>query len=120
MSDLAQYSDLLIKDGALAIDVGAQPQLTNTRASIAQDVKHMLMESGLVTKLLAQRSATMRSDVYTEMELLIETDNRLVPGSIELDIAKPELITITATTYEFGQLTLDINTAEVTYATATS
>lgn len=111
----AKYSDLLIKDGALAIDAGAQPQLTNTRASIAQDVKHMLMESGLVTKLLAQRSATMRSDVYTEMELLIETDSRLVPGSIELDIAKPELITITAITYEFGAIS-----TEVLHATATS
>ncbi len=108
-----KYSDLLIVDGALSLDVGAQPNLTNTRASIAQDVKHMLMESGLVTKLLAQRSSTLRSDVYTEIELLVETDTRLVPGSIVLDIRSPKLITITATTYEFG----NINT-EVSYVTA--
>ncbi|PKG57741.1 DUF2590 family protein [Shewanella sp. GutDb-MelDb] len=114
-TQLSQYSDLLIVDGGLSLDVGAQPNLTNTRASIAQDVKHLLMESGLVTKLLAQRSQTMRSDVYTEMELLIETDTRLVPGSIELDIRAPQLIAITATTYEFG----NINT-EVIYVTPKS
>lgn len=114
-TNLSKYSDLLIVDGALSLDIGAQPNLTNTRASIAQDVKHMLMESGLVTKLLAQRSATLRSDVYTEMELLVETDTRLVPGSIALDIRTPELIAITATTYEFGQLS-----AEVPYVTPAS
>ncbi|WP_267880187.1 DUF2590 family protein [Shewanella marina] len=83
--------------------------LTDSRASIAQDVKHLLMESGLVSKLLAQRSLTLRSDVYTEMELLIETDTRLVPGSIELDTNHAELITITATTYEFGQLKTEVS-----------
>ncbi|PKG74798.1 DUF2590 domain-containing protein [Shewanella sp. GutCb] len=108
MSELAQYSDLLIVEGALSIDVGAQPQLTDTRSSIAQDIKHLLMESGLVTKLLAQRSATLRSDVYTEIELLIETDTRLVPGTIELDTTAAELITITATTYDFGVITTEV------------
>lgn len=114
-----KYSDLLIVDGALSLDIGAQPDLTNTRASIAQDVKHMLMDSGLVTKLLAQRSATLRADVYTEMELLIETDTRLVPGSIELDVSTPELITVIAMTYEFGPVDLDVNT-EVPNVTTTS
>ena len=47
MSELNKYSDLLIVDGGLSLDVGAQPNLTNTRASIAQDVKHLLMESAL-------------------------------------------------------------------------
>jgi len=119
-TNLSKYSDLLIVDGALSLDVGAQPNLTNTRASIAQDLKHLLMESGLVAKLVAQRNATMRSDVYTEIELLIETDTRLVPGSIELDISTPKLITITATTYEFGPLALDVKTAEVSYVAPTS
>ncbi|GIU12912.1 DUF2590 family protein [Shewanella sp. MBTL60-007] len=115
MTEQAKYSDLLIVDGALSLDVGAQPNLTVTRKSIAQDVKHMLMESGLVTKLLAQRSATLRADVYTEMELLIETDTRLVPGTIELDVRSTKVIAITATTYEFGDLA-----AEVNYDTPTS
>ncbi|QYK02449.1 DUF2590 family protein [Shewanella psychrotolerans] len=110
-----KYSDLLIVGGALSLDVGDQPHLTNTRASIAQDVKHMLMESGLVTKLLAQRSIPLRADVYTEMELLIETDTRLVPGTIKLDTSNPAYITINAITFEFGL----INT-EVDYAAPTS
>ncbi len=114
IAELSRYSDLLIVDGSLSLDVGAQPELTHTRASIAQDVKHMLMASGLVTKLLAQRSPTMRNDVYTEMELLIETDTRLVPGSIDVDIQSAELIAITATTYEFGNIKTEVNYVSAT------
>ncbi len=105
---IERYSDLLIIDGALSLDVGAQPALTNTRSSIAQDIKHQLLESGLVTKLLAQRSATLRADVYTEIELLVETDVRLVPGSIALNITDSLLI-LTANTYEFGSITTEVS-----------
>lgn len=106
---LKKYSDLFIKKGALALDAMPQPELINTRASIAQDVKHMLLESGLVTKLLAQRSAALRNDVYTAMELLIETDTRLVPGSIEINTSNEALILITAITYEFGNITAEVS-----------
>ncbi len=105
---LAKYSDLLIKGGGLSLDVVQQPELVNTRASIAQDIKHRLIESGLVTKLLAQRSSTLRNDVYTEIELLIETDTRLVPGSIKIEASNESLILITATTYEFGDITTEV------------
>lgn len=110
---LKKYSDLYIIGGGISLNAIAEPALIDTRASIAQDVKHRLMESGLVTKLLAQRNSTLRNDVYTEMELLIETDTRLVPGSIVLYTGNESLITINAKTYEFG----DINT-EVAYGTS--
>lgn len=106
---LQKYSDLFIEKGALALDQLPQPELINTRASIAQDVKHMLLESGLVTKLLAQRSPALRNDVYTAMELLIETDTRLVPGTIEIDANNEQQILITATTYEFGDITTEVS-----------
>ncbi|MCL1123522.1 DUF2590 family protein [Shewanella surugensis] len=103
-----KYSDLLIKNGGLSLDVGGEPALTHTRASIAQDIKHMLMESGLVSKLLAQRSNAMRLDVYTEMELLVETDTRLVPGTIKIE-SMADFILITADTYEFGGVSTQVN-----------
>lgn len=104
-----KYSDLFIAKGALALDAMPQPQLIHNRSSIAQDVKHMLMESGLVTKLLAQRSAALRFDVYTEMELLIETDTRLVPGTININAQNEASILITANTYEFGNITAEVS-----------
>lgn len=106
---LAKYSDLFINNGALALDTMPQPELINTRSSIAQDVKHLIMESGLVTKLLAQRSAALRNDVYTELELLIETDTRLVPGSIKINPTAEARILITATTYEFGLIETEVS-----------
>lgn len=105
---LPKYSDLYIDKGALALDALPQPELVSTRASIAQDVKHLLLESGLVTKLLAQRSAALKNDVYTAMELLIETDVRLVPGSIEIETTNDKQILITASTYEFGTITTEV------------
>lgn len=106
---LQKYSDLFIDKGGLALDALPQPELITTRASIAQDVKHMLLESGLVTKLLAQRSPALRNDVYTAIELLIETDSRLVPGTIEIDARNEQQILITATTYEFGDMTAEVS-----------
>lgn len=108
---LKKYSDLFIDKGALALESlpRPEPELINTRASIAQDVKHMLLESGLVTRLLAQRNAALRNDVYTAMELLIETDVRLVPGTIEIDAKNEARILITATTYEFGTINTEVS-----------
>lgn len=108
---LKKYSDLYIEQGALALNTlpRPEPELINTRASIAQDVKHMLLESGLVTRLLAQRNAALRNDVYTAMELLIETDVRLVPGSIVIDARNEARILVTATTYEFGTINTEVS-----------
>ena len=107
---MEKYSDLFISDGGLAISSVSQPELIHSRASIAQDIKHRLLESGLVTKLLAQRSSALRNDVYTEMELLIETDTRLRPGTIEITEQARSRVLITAETYEFGGISTEVST----------
>ncbi|MGB0894017.1 MAG: DUF2590 family protein [Parashewanella sp.] len=106
-----KYTDLLIENGSIKID-NAQPATTHTRHAIGQDVKHMLLESGLLSKLIGQRSEILRQDVFIEMELIIEKDNRLVPGTIEIVQSKPELIIVTADTVEFGKLeNVEVNLA---------
>ncbi|MFC4654380.1 DUF2590 family protein [Rheinheimera marina] len=107
---MEKYSDLFIEGGGLAMNSISQPDLIHSRASIAQDVKHRLLESGLVTKLLAQRSSALRNDVFTEMELLIETDTRLRPGTIEITEQASGRVLITAETYEFGSISTEVIT----------
>ena len=72
--------------------------------SIGQDIKHRIMESGLARKLIGERSPTLRADVMTEIELLVENDERLVPGTIVIREEAPERVLVTARTYEFGDL----------------
>ncbi|WP_421217997.1 DUF2590 family protein [Aeromonas enteropelogenes] len=96
------YTDILVEDGGWIIDSGGQPRLTSERASIGQDIQHLIMESGLARRLLAERSATLRADVMTEIELLVESDVRLIPGTVAVIELNAGLIRVTADTYDFG------------------
>lgn len=103
-----KYSDILISNGALTLSA-REPTLVDSRNSIGQDVKHMIMESGLATQLIAQRSAVLRADIITKIELLVETDTRLVPGSIVLSETTLGTIQLTAATVEFGKVEVQID-----------
>ncbi|ALP41755.1 DUF2590 family protein [Aeromonas schubertii] len=101
---MTKYVDILVEGGAWVLDAGSQPRLTADRHSIGQDIKHRIMESGLARKLVGERSPTLRADVMTEIELLVELDERLIPGTIEIREEAPDRLRITATTYDFGPL----------------
>lgn len=96
------YVDLLVENGAWVLDAGSQPRMTSDRHSIGQDIQHRLMESGLASKLIGERSATLRADVMTEIELQVEGDVRLVPGTINVIEEAADRILISAMTYEYG------------------
>ncbi|BBT05093.1 hypothetical protein WP7S18E06_05920 [Aeromonas hydrophila] len=99
-----KYIDLLVVNGAWLLDAGGQPRYTQDRHSIGQDIKHRIMESGLARKLIGERSPTLRADVMTEIELLVEDDERLVPGTIVIREEASDRVLVTARTYEFGDL----------------
>ena len=103
MSD-PKYIDILVVNGAWQLDAGGQPRMTQDRHSIGQDIKHRIMESGLARKLIGERSPTLRADVMTEIELQVENDVRLIPGTIVIIEEAPDRILVTARTYEFGDL----------------
>ncbi|MGX2949377.1 DUF2590 family protein [Ursidibacter sp. B-7004-1] len=98
------YIDLLITGEDITLDSGAIPQLCDNRISIAQDIKHALLESGLVTALIAERSRIIRKDILLQMVLLIEEDERLVPGTIDIIEQSSERLLITAETVDFGEI----------------
>ena len=78
---MSEYIDLLIMDNDLVLDPSRQPLLIEDRASIAQDIAHMIRESGLLVTLVAERSRLRQRDCIQQMELLVEADERLVPGT---------------------------------------
>ncbi|EIW8628541.1 MULTISPECIES: DUF2590 family protein [Klebsiella pneumoniae complex] len=108
MSDLL-YIDLLITNDDFVLNTGNEPVLCNNRQSIGQDVIHSIIESGLATELIAERSPTLRGDIFTRMELLIEDDERLIPGTVSIAEETLSRLWVTADTYDFGPLSLRVD-----------
>ena len=98
------YIDLLISGNDLVLDPSRQPLLVDDRASIAQDIAHMIRESGLLVTLVAERDRFRQRDCIQQMELLVEADERLVPGTARITEQALGIYLVTASTVEFGDI----------------
>lgn len=105
MSELL-YVDLLIEGRNFVLNAGNEPVTCNNRRSIAQDIVHSILESGLATSLIAERSPLLRADIFTQLELLVESDERIVPGTVVVQEESTKRLWVTAQTYEFGPVSV--------------
>ena len=101
---MSLYIDLLITHNDLTLDPSNQPLLVDDRTSIAQDIGHMIRESGLLVTLVAERNRLKQRDCIQQLELLVENDVRLVPGTAKITELAPGQYLVTATTLQFGNL----------------
>ena len=101
---MSEYIDLLIQDNDLVLDLSRQPQLIDDRASIAQDIAHMIRDSGLLVTLVAERDRLKQRDCIQQLELRVESDERLVPGTALITQLEPGQFLVTATTLKFGTI----------------
>ncbi|MGO4366642.1 DUF2590 family protein [Pseudomonas sp. PAB10] len=101
---MSEYIDLLIIDNDLVLDPSRQPLLIEDRASIAQDIAHMIRESGLLVTLVAERSRLRQRDCIQQLELLVEADERLVPGTARIIQVQSGTYLVTAQTLKFGNV----------------
>lgn len=108
MSDLF-YIDLLIENGNFSLNTGNELVMCNNRKSIQQDIAHAIIESGMVTELIAERSPTLRADIFTRLELLIEDDERIIPGTVTVDEEAIHRLWVAASTYEFGGISYGVS-----------
>ncbi len=99
-----QYIDIKVIDGGWDIDSGEQPTQCSDLYSIAQDIKHAIMESGLARKLVAERNPVLRADVLLQIEQKAELDTRIIPGTASASEADAGDITLTANAYDYDQL----------------
>ncbi|MDP8173686.1 DUF2590 family protein [Pasteurella skyensis] len=103
-----KYLDLLVTNEDITLDSGNLPKICDNKVSIAQDIKHALLESGLVTQLIAERSRVLRSDIFLQMVELVEEDERLIPGSILIQEEALNRLLLSADTYEFGTIHFEV------------
>lgn len=101
-----KYIDLLIKNGDFVLNAGNEPVLCHNRISIGQDCIHAIIESGLTTQLIAERSPTLRADVITQLIILVEDDERIIPGTVVVNEESTTRLWVTADTYDFGPITV--------------
>lgn len=105
---MSDYIDLLIAGNDLVLDPSNQPLLIDDRASIAQDIAHMIRESGLLVTLVAERDPLRQRDCLQQLELRVEDDVRLVPGTARILRQTPGEYLVTATTVKFGDVKVTV------------
>jgi len=103
---MPKYSDLRITDNDLTLDAGGNPVLLDGRASIAQDIMHMIRESGLLVEIIANRDARKRQTNLVKITIAVDDDERIVPGTAVIDESAPGEYWLTAQTVEYGELSL--------------
>lgn len=105
---MADYIDLRITDDDLTLDAGGNPVLLDGRASIAQDIQHMIRESGLLVDIIANRDARARRTNLVRITMAVDDDERIVPGTAEISESAPGEYWLTATTVKYGSLALQL------------
>ena len=103
------YTDLLIDELDLATE-GGYPLPVSNAASIGQDIKHAILESGYLTQMLAERNPVNRANWEQQIELLAEEDQRIIPGTVILDEGRAGEYVLAAETIHQGNFTVELST----------
>ncbi|CAM3279230.1 DUF2590 family protein [Moritella viscosa] len=96
------HVDLNIIDGDFVFNSSLSAGKLSAAKVIGQDVKHRIIESGLLVKLVKQRNVNGIAPVLTDLELEVEQDNRLKPGTILISYNSDKTLSIEAQTKQYG------------------
>ena len=104
----SMYRDLLIVDDDLSLDGGGYPVLVTDRPCIAQDILHMIRESGLLVELVGERDVRRRKTNLVKLTLMVDQDSRIKPGTTAIEevwISREHVeFWLTAETLAFGRI----------------
>jgi len=103
-----KHIDLLVEDGDFVIDRAGFSAPVSDRQSIGQDLKHRIIETGLLPLLIGERSPITRESVINKLKIEIDKDTRLKPGTVrflEVD-NEPGTYYVTAVTIDYGDMTV--------------
>lgn len=93
---MSKWQDILITDRDITLDPAGIPVYVIQRPSITQDIVHMILESGLLIELIGERSRAKWTGNMTRIEMLVEDDQRIIPGTVVIDWNNPEQMVLFA------------------------
>lgn len=93
---MSKCQDILITDRDITLDPAGIPVYVIQRPSITQDIVHMILESGLLIELIGERSRAKWTGNMTRIEMLVEDDQRIIPGTVVIDWDDPEQMVLFA------------------------
>ena len=102
------YIDLLVSADDYSLDAGSNPLFVTDLNCIAQDIKHAIRESGLLVRMIGERDAGKRRQLMNEVEIVVEDDKRITPGTAVVTEAELGNIAVSATALDFGPFSLGV------------
>lgn len=102
------YFDLLIASDGIVLDEFGLPLTIDARASIAQDIKHMIRESGLLIEMIGERNGEKVRSKMMRIEQLVEDDVRIRPGTARVTRTDVNSFFITAKTMKYGDVEVSL------------
>lgn len=85
-------TDLLIENDDIVLSAIGEPRLVSGVNCVAQDLRHMIREKGYAWKMIGERNRTTIQALCTEIELEIENDDRIFPGTASVVLNGEKLI----------------------------
>ena len=105
---MGDYIDLQIVDQDLNLDASGEPVLVSDLASLAQDLRHSILESGYMLMLIGERNPQRRELALQKVELLVDEDTRLVAGSASITEINEESYLVKAEAINLGIVEITI------------
>ena len=104
MSDI----DLLINQNDLTLSGNGEPLLVTGRACVAQDMTHMIRENAYAEQMIANRNQYELARLAQTIEIKMEEDRRIVPGSARVTQVNNGQFIATARTRDYGPINFAI------------
>ena len=105
---MSKFIDLHIQHGDAVLDAGLNPTYLTDRAAIAQDIVHAILETGLANLLVSDRGTGVTADTQTRIKLLVEDDERIMPGTVRVEQVMQGQWWVFADTIDFGSFSSSI------------
>ena len=99
--------DLKIVKDDLVLNSNGEPELVSGVECIAQDLVHMLREKGYAFALVGERNVLNISDVCKNIEIEMENDSRIYPGTASAELVNEDLV-CTARTLDNESITVTL------------
>jgi hypothetical protein len=102
------YRDLHISNGDVVLDAGFNPMYLTDRSSIAQDIVHAILDTGLANLLVNDRGTGVTADTQIKLKLLVEDDLRIMPGTVRIEEVSSGDWWVFADTIDFGDISASL------------